>query len=157
MSKRLQPAAAYLRTSSAANVGADKNSDKRQRAAIMAAEYYGAAVSGADHIDHAPALYRCFNGWRLTLNSSARLLLGSMSALHFPLTLANRCEFRNGAALCKVRGVRIRKRQAPGLACAKTPSDSASRGACTPGQKKRGCPERSRAMPALTKRALQFL
>jgi hypothetical protein len=28
------PAIAYLRTSSAANVGADKDSDKRQRAAI---------------------------------------------------------------------------------------------------------------------------
>ena len=61
MSKRLQPAVAYLRTSSAVNVGADKDSDKRQRAAIeafagragftIAAEYYDAAVSGADHID----------------------------------------------------------------------------------------------------------
>jgi hypothetical protein len=29
------PAVAYLRTSSAANVGADKGSDKRQRAAIQ--------------------------------------------------------------------------------------------------------------------------
>ena len=30
------PAVAYLRTSSATNVGPDKNSDKRQRAAIAA-------------------------------------------------------------------------------------------------------------------------
>ena len=36
MAKGLQPAVAYLRTSSAANVGADKDSDKRQRAAIEA-------------------------------------------------------------------------------------------------------------------------
>ena len=36
MAKGLQPAVAYLRTSSAANVGADKDSDKRQRAAIDA-------------------------------------------------------------------------------------------------------------------------
>jgi DNA invertase Pin-like site-specific DNA recombinase len=55
------PAVAYLRTSSAANVGGDKDSDKRQRAAIAAfakragfalvGEYYDAAVSGADPIE----------------------------------------------------------------------------------------------------------
>ena len=56
-------AVAYLRTSSAANVGADKDSDKRQRQAIMAyakvakfeiaAEdwFYDPAVSGADPIE----------------------------------------------------------------------------------------------------------
>lgn len=54
-------AVAYLRTSSAANVGADKDSDKRQRAAIGAYakrngfeivdEFYDAAVSGADAIE----------------------------------------------------------------------------------------------------------
>lgn len=53
-------ALAYLRTSSASNVGIDKDSDKRQRAAIQAfakangfvivGEYYDAAVSGADPI-----------------------------------------------------------------------------------------------------------
>src|SRR3954449_11283184 len=51
-------AVAYLRTSSAANVGADKDSEKRQRAAIEAFakaagyelvdSYYDEAVSGAD-------------------------------------------------------------------------------------------------------------
>ena len=55
------PAIAYLRTSSAANVGADKDSDRRQREAIasfakraeyeLVAEFYDAAVSGADPID----------------------------------------------------------------------------------------------------------
>src|SRR6476646_4106550 len=64
MAKGLQPAVAYLRTSSAANVGADKDSDKRQRAAIDAFakharftivdEYYDAAVSGADPVDQRP-------------------------------------------------------------------------------------------------------
>ena len=60
------PALAYLRTSSAANVGAGKDSDKRQRQAIEVfaahagyelpadAWYYDAAVSGADHIDSRP-------------------------------------------------------------------------------------------------------
>jgi DNA invertase Pin-like site-specific DNA recombinase len=57
--KKLTPAIAYLRTCSAANVGADKNSEHRQRRAIEAfakradyeivAEFYDAAVSGADH------------------------------------------------------------------------------------------------------------
>jgi DNA invertase Pin-like site-specific DNA recombinase len=55
------PAVAYLRTSSAANVGADKDSERRQREAIqgfarragyeIVDEFYDAAVSGADAID----------------------------------------------------------------------------------------------------------
>jgi DNA invertase Pin-like site-specific DNA recombinase len=54
-------AVAYLRTSSATNVGADRDSDKRQRAAIRAyadragydlrGEFYDAAVRGADRIE----------------------------------------------------------------------------------------------------------
>jgi DNA invertase Pin-like site-specific DNA recombinase len=56
----MKPAVAYLRTSSAANVGEDKDSDKRQRAAVEAfaeanrfeivKEFYDAAVSGADPV-----------------------------------------------------------------------------------------------------------
>ena len=58
------PALAYLRTSSAANVGGDKDSDKRQREAIaafarragfeLAGEFYDAAVSGKDPIEGRP-------------------------------------------------------------------------------------------------------
>jgi DNA invertase Pin-like site-specific DNA recombinase len=58
-------AVAYIRTSSAANVGADKDSDKRQRAAIegyakrggfaLVGEFNDAAVSGADPIEIRPA------------------------------------------------------------------------------------------------------
>ena len=57
-------AVAYIRTSSAANVGADKDSDKRQRAAIegyakragfiLVDEFNDAAVSGADPIETRP-------------------------------------------------------------------------------------------------------
>ena len=57
-------AVAYYRTSSAANVGADKDSERRQREAVAAyakaaridvvAEFYDAAVSGADPIDTRP-------------------------------------------------------------------------------------------------------
>jgi DNA invertase Pin-like site-specific DNA recombinase len=63
-SKVKVPAIAYLRTSSAANVGADKDSDRRQREAIAAfasragyelvGEFYDAAVSGADPVDTRP-------------------------------------------------------------------------------------------------------
>jgi DNA invertase Pin-like site-specific DNA recombinase len=58
--KKLVEAASYLRTSSATNSGPDKDSDKRQRAAIAAfakangyvivAEFYDAAVSGTDPV-----------------------------------------------------------------------------------------------------------
>ena len=61
--KRVE-AAAYIRTSSAANIGADKDSDKRQRAAIegyakrtgfaLVCEFTDAAVSGADPIETRP-------------------------------------------------------------------------------------------------------
>lgn len=57
-------ACAYIRTSSAANVGSDKDSEQRQRAAIEAfakrggfilvAEFNDAAVSGADPIETRP-------------------------------------------------------------------------------------------------------
>jgi DNA invertase Pin-like site-specific DNA recombinase len=59
--RELIPAIAYLRTSSAANVGTDKDSERRQREAIqrfakgagydVVDEFYDAAVSGADAID----------------------------------------------------------------------------------------------------------
>jgi len=62
--KQSVEAVAYLRTSSAANTGPDKDSDKRQRAAIVAfakahgyviiGEFYDAAVSGADPIGERP-------------------------------------------------------------------------------------------------------
>jgi DNA invertase Pin-like site-specific DNA recombinase len=64
MAQRRATAVAYLRTSSAANVGADKDSDKRQNAAIAAFAkrarfqivdtFYDAAVSGADPIETRP-------------------------------------------------------------------------------------------------------
>src|SRR5215467_2702591 len=64
MSRKKIAAVAYLRTSSATNAGPNKDSDKRQRAAIIAFakahgyeivdEYYDAAVSGADPIAERP-------------------------------------------------------------------------------------------------------
>ena len=62
--EKLTPAVAYYRTSSAANVGPDKDSLARQRAAVTAyakarglevvREFHDAAVSGADPIDRRP-------------------------------------------------------------------------------------------------------
>ncbi len=66
MSSKKTPAYAYLRTSSATNTGADKDSDKRQLAAIGAfaaangfeivGTFYDAAVSGTDPIDQRPGM-----------------------------------------------------------------------------------------------------
>jgi DNA invertase Pin-like site-specific DNA recombinase len=62
--KEKPTAVAYIRTSSAANVGADKDSDKRQRIAIEAfakqagcalvGEFADPGVSGADHLEDRP-------------------------------------------------------------------------------------------------------
>ena len=62
--KAMTKAVAYFRTSSASNVGADKDSLKRQQAAVKAFakgagyelvdEFYDPAVSGADAIDERP-------------------------------------------------------------------------------------------------------
>jgi DNA invertase Pin-like site-specific DNA recombinase len=62
--RKLVEAVAYLRTSSSTNTGPEKDSDKRQRAAIGAfakahgyiivAEFYDAAISGADPIAERP-------------------------------------------------------------------------------------------------------
>jgi DNA invertase Pin-like site-specific DNA recombinase len=81
-------AVAYLRTSSAANVGADKDSEKRQRQAIaayaksarfeIAAEdwFYDPAVSGADPIESRPGFNRLLdriesNGVRVVIIEDA--------------------------------------------------------------------------------------
>jgi DNA invertase Pin-like site-specific DNA recombinase len=83
MAKRTNTAVAYLRTSSAANVGADKDSDKRQRAAIEAyakragftlvGEYYDKAVSGADPIDERPGFREMLQ--RLAANGANTILV----------------------------------------------------------------------------------
>jgi DNA invertase Pin-like site-specific DNA recombinase len=82
----MKTAIAYFRTSSATNVGDDKDSLKRQREAvssyakrhrlILAREYYDAAVSGADPIDQRPGFselltYIHSNGARTILVENA--------------------------------------------------------------------------------------
>jgi DNA invertase Pin-like site-specific DNA recombinase len=84
--KNRTPALAYLRTSSASNVGADKDSDKRQRQAIegwakrhgfnVVDQFYDAAVSGADPIETRPGFASMLdriegNGVRIVLVEDA--------------------------------------------------------------------------------------
>src|SRR6476619_5761852 len=85
MANRFQPAVAYLRTSSASNVGADKDSDQRQRASIEAfaksagftlvGEYYDKAVSGPDRIDQRPGFGEMLR--RLAANGAQTIIVES--------------------------------------------------------------------------------
>jgi len=85
MARKQTPAVAYKRTSSAANVGADKDSDKRQRAAIEAfaksagfqivGEYYDAAVSGADAVHERPGFVEMLE--RLATNGAKTIIVES--------------------------------------------------------------------------------
>jgi DNA invertase Pin-like site-specific DNA recombinase len=69
--KELTQAVAYFRTSSTTNVGADKDSEKRQREAVLSFahrsgheivdEFYDAAVSGADPVDARPGFAAMLN------------------------------------------------------------------------------------------------
>jgi DNA invertase Pin-like site-specific DNA recombinase len=85
MRKEIKKAVAYLRTSSAANVGADKDSDKRQLAAIEAfsktmgfqvvAVFYDAAVSGADPVTERPGFMDMLS--RVVSNGAKTILVES--------------------------------------------------------------------------------
>lgn len=85
MSNEMRKAVAYLRTSSAANVGADKDSDKRQLAAIHAFAkvagfevvdtYYDAAVSGADPVIERPGFMEMLS--RVVTNGAKTILVES--------------------------------------------------------------------------------
>jgi DNA invertase Pin-like site-specific DNA recombinase len=81
----IRKAVAYLRTSSRANVGPDKDSDKRQLAAIHAyakaagfeivETFYDAAVSGADRVDDRPGFTKMLE--RLLSNGARSILVES--------------------------------------------------------------------------------
>jgi DNA invertase Pin-like site-specific DNA recombinase len=86
VAREVKAAIAYLRTSSASNVGADKDSDKRQLAAIgkyarangftIVDTFYDMAVSGADPVHERPGFARMLariesNGVRVVLVETA--------------------------------------------------------------------------------------
>jgi DNA invertase Pin-like site-specific DNA recombinase len=85
VSKEVRKAVAYLRTSSRTNVGADKDSDKRQLAAIEAyarvagyeivETFYDAAVSGADPVGDRPGFAKILE--RLLSNGARTIIVES--------------------------------------------------------------------------------
>src|SRR5262245_2341850 len=85
MTKRCELAVAYLRTSSATNVGADKDSDKGHVVAIgtfakragfnIVGEYYDKAVSGADRVDQRPGFAEMLQ--RLAVDGAKTIIVES--------------------------------------------------------------------------------
>src|SRR5271165_1326949 len=85
MAKEVKKAVAYLRTSSATNVGADKDHHKRQRQAIEAfakaagysivETFYDAAVSGADPVGARPGFAEMLE--RLLANGAKTIIVES--------------------------------------------------------------------------------
>ena len=132
MSSKRIAAIAYLRTSSAANVGADKDSDKRQRAAIdrlrqgerlhLEDEFYDAAVSGSDPVGERPGFKAMLdriagNGVRVILVESpdrfARDLAVQLAGHDYPALARRGARAGLGAGLLH-RGHADRGAGAPG-------------------------------------------
>jgi DNA invertase Pin-like site-specific DNA recombinase len=103
-------AVAYLRTSSATNVGADKDSDKRQLAAItefakrggyeIVETFYDADVRGADPIDTRPQFVAML---KLLLSNGTRTIIVE-TASRFSRDLITQ---ETGCALLKAQGVSL--------------------------------------------------
>jgi DNA invertase Pin-like site-specific DNA recombinase len=108
--KDLSKAVAYLRTSSAANTGVDKDSEKRQRAAIEAFakaagyevvdSYYDEAVSGADHITARPGFAAMME--RIASNGVRTILVETANRFARDLIVQE-----TGYAMLKERGIEL--------------------------------------------------
>jgi DNA invertase Pin-like site-specific DNA recombinase len=103
-------AVAYLRTSSAAHVGADKDSKKRQRAAIEAYakaagfaivdSYYDEAVGGADHVTARPGFAAMME--RIASNGVRTIIVETANRFARDLIVQE-----TGYAMLKERGVEL--------------------------------------------------
>lgn len=101
-------AVAYLRTSSAANVGADKDSERRQREAIdrfaeaagyeVVDSYYDAAVSGADAVTERPGFSSMLE--RLLSNGVRTILVETASRFARDMIVQE-----TGHKMLKARGI----------------------------------------------------
>lgn len=120
-------AVAYLRTSPATNVGADKDSAKRQMGAINAyakaaqieiilPPYYDAAVSGADPIDSRPGFKQLLA--YIALHAEVRMILVE-NASRFARDLAVQLA---GHSLLKQRGIELVPVDAPNHFTDETPT-----------------------------------
>jgi DNA invertase Pin-like site-specific DNA recombinase len=125
VSREIRKAVAYLRTSSRTNVGADKDSDKRQRAAIEAyaraagyeivETFYDAAVSGADPVSERSGFAEMLE--RLMSNSAKTIIVESPDrfARDLMVQLA-------GHDMLKARGVTLIAASAPTFFVEDTPT-----------------------------------
>ena len=118
-------AIAYLRTSSAANVGADKDSDRRQREAMQAfacragyelvGEFYDAAVSGADPIDTRPGFAAMLE--RIEGNGARTIIVETASRFARDLMVQE-----VGHAKLRERGIDLIAADSPGSFIDETPT-----------------------------------
>ena len=123
--KDLTKAVAYLRTSSATNTGPDKDSEKRQRAAIEAfarsagykivESYYDAAVSGADPVTARPGFSSMLE--RLMSNGVRSILVETASRFARDLIVQE-----TGYELLKARGIELIAVDSPHSFVADTPT-----------------------------------
>lgn len=123
--KSLTKAVGYMRTSSAANVGEDKDSDKRQRLAIegfaksngyqIADWYYDAAVSGADPVHERPGFAEMLD--RLLSNGAKTIIVESPDRFARDLMVQ-----LTGHALLKKQGIALIPTTAPDFFTADTPT-----------------------------------
>src|SRR5829696_3147980 len=114
--KELRPAVAYLRTSSAANTGADKDSGKRQRAAIDAFArsagfvildtYYDEAVSGADPVTSRSGFAAMME--RIALDGVRVIIVPTTNLIRQVLGAVS--QFEKAMVVAKLKGARDRKR-----------------------------------------------
>ena len=123
--KDLIKAVAYLRTSSAANVGSDKDSERRQREAIEAfalsagyeivETYYDAAVSGADPVTARPGFSAMLE--RLLSNGVRTILVETASRFARDLIVQE-----TGYEMLKSRGIELVAVDSPASFVADTPT-----------------------------------
>ena len=121
----MQKAVAYYRTSSAANVGDDKDSKRRQKEAVTAyakassfsivAEFYDAAVSGADPINARPGFVEMLASLRR--NGARTILVENASRFARDLTVQ-----LTGHELLKAEGFDLIPADAPDHFINETPT-----------------------------------
>jgi DNA invertase Pin-like site-specific DNA recombinase len=116
---------AYLRTSSAANVGTDKDSEKRQRQAVEAFAkaagyeivdtYYDEAVSGADHVATRPGFAAMME--RIASNGVRTIIVETANRFARDLIVQE-----TGYAMLKERGVDLIAADSPDAFLDDTPT-----------------------------------